>query len=119
MIGIYLSLVTIGWLMIFAATYNPAEPYAFVDISTDIGKQSAWTLIALVAFVVTLAIEWNFWNTFAFVIYGISIVLLILVLFVGTEIKGARSWFSLGPGSFQPSEIAKFGTALALASYMS
>lgn len=105
--------------MIFAATYNPAEPYAFIDINTEIGKQSAWTLIALVAFVVCLTIEWNFWNTFAFPMYGLSIALLILVLFLGTEIKGARSWFLLGPGSFQPSEIAKFGAALALASYMS
>lgn len=119
LIGIYLSLVAIGWLMIYAATYDPLQPLAFLDIGTEIGKQSAWTLVALVAFVVCLTIEWNFWNTFAFPIYGVSLLLLLLVLIFGTEIKGARSWFSLGPGSFQPSEITKFGTALAMASYLS
>ena len=46
-------------------------------------------------------------------------VLLVAVLFLGVEIKGNKSWFDLGIGSFQPSEIAKLGTALALASYLS
>ncbi|HRD08606.1 MAG TPA: rod shape-determining protein RodA, partial [Saprospiraceae bacterium] len=78
-----------------------------------------WVLISLLFFAATLTIEWNFWNTFAIPLYAISMVLLVAVLFLGVEIKGNKSWFDLGIGSFQPSEIAKLGTALALASYLS
>ena len=42
-----------------------------------------------------------------------------LVLIAGSEIKGAKAWFNVGGFSFQPAEIAKFGTALALSSYLS
>lgn len=119
LIAIFFSLVTIGWLVVYASTYDETDPYAFLSISTDIGRQTAWLVVAMFAFMACMVIEWNFWNTFAYPIYGISLLLLILVLFLGTEIKGARSWFALGPGSFQPSEIAKLGTCLAMASFLS
>jgi rod shape determining protein RodA len=118
-IATYLSLVTIGWFMLYSIFYNPTEPYDFIDPSTDIGKQTIWVGLALASFILILSIEWTFWNTLAYPIYAVSIILLILVLLFGTEIKGARSWFTFGGVSFQPSEIAKFGTALALSSYMS
>jgi rod shape determining protein RodA len=58
------------------------------------------------------------WQTFAYFIYAFTILLLVGVLLFGTEIKGATSWFSLGGFSIQPSELAKFGTALALSSFL-
>jgi len=61
----------------------------------------------------------RFFETFAYPIYGFALFLLLAVLVLGTEVKGAQSWFVMGPVSFQPSEIAKFGTALALAKYLS
>lgn len=118
-LSVFLSLLIIGWLMLFASVYDESNPYAFLDFSTTIGKQTSWLGIALVAFIIVYTIDWQFWNTFAVSIYGFSIVLLVLVLLIGTEIKGARSWFSFGGVSFQPSEIAKFGTALALSSFLS
>ncbi len=118
-ISIYLSLISIGWLMLYSVFHDPNHPYAFLDPSTDIGKQTIWIGLGIATFIAVLTIEWNFWNTLAFPIYGISLILLLLVLLIGTEIKGAKSWFSFGAFSFQPSEIAKFGTALALSSYMS
>ena len=118
-IGIYLSLVTIGWFMLYSIFYNPEEPYDFINPTTEIGKQTIWVGISLVAFILVLSIEWTFWNTLAYPVYIVSLLLLIGVLIIGTEIKGAKSWFAFGPFSFQPSEIAKFGTALALSSYMS
>ncbi|CAG0899187.1 unnamed protein product, partial [Cyprideis torosa] len=84
-----------------------------------IGKQTLWLGIAIGTFVIVYVVEWEFWNSFAFPIYAVTIVLLILVLLVGTEIKGAKSWFSLFGMSFQPSEIAKFTTALAVSSFLS
>ena len=119
LLSLYISLVLIGWLMLYSSTYEEGRPFAFLDFTTEIGKQSMWVLISLLFFAATLTIEWNFWNTFAIPLYALSMVLLVAVLFLGVEIKGNKSWFDLGIGSFQPSEIAKLGTALALASYLS
>jgi rod shape determining protein RodA len=116
---VFLSLLIIGWLMLYASVYDSNVPYAYLDFDSIIGKQTIWLAIALVAFVVVYAIDWQFWNTFALPIYGVAIFLLIMVLIVGTEIKGATSWFTFGGVSFQPSEIAKFATALAVSGFLS
>ncbi|HMS67647.1 MAG TPA: hypothetical protein PKD18_05905, partial [Saprospiraceae bacterium] len=71
LIAIFFSLVTIGWLMVYASTYDETDPYAFLSISTDIGRQTAWLVVAMFAFMACMVIEWNFWNTFAYPIYGI------------------------------------------------
>ncbi|MEE9439244.1 MAG: rod shape-determining protein RodA [Saprospiraceae bacterium] len=117
-ISVYFSLLIIGWLMLYSSVYVENDPYAFLKFSTSIGKQTLWVLIAIFTFIIVYYVDWKFWETFAFPIFGVSLVLLVLVLVVGSEIKGARSWFSFGGFSFQPSEIAKFGTALALSSYL-
>ncbi len=119
LLSLYVSLVLIGWLMLYSSTYDETRPFAFLDFTTEIGKQSMWVLISLLVFVATLTIEWNFWNTFSIPFYVISLILLAGVPFLGVEIKGNKSWYDLGVGSFQPSEVAKFCTALALASYLS
>ncbi len=116
---VFFSLLIIGWLMLYASVYDSKVPYAYLDFNSTIGKQTVWVGMALVSFVLVYAIDWQFWNTFAFPIYGAAIFLLILVLIIGTEIKGARSWFSFGGVSFQPSEIAKFATALAVSGFLS
>jgi len=116
---VFFSLLIIGWLMLYASVYDSKFPHAYLDFNSSIGKQTLWVGLALVAFVLVYAIDWQFWNTFAFPIYGAAIFLLILVLIIGTEIKGARSWFSFGSVSFQPSEIAKFATALAVSGFLS
>lgn len=118
-LAVYFSLVTIGWFMVFSTLYDEKNPYAFLDITSHIGSQTLWVVISVMAFMVALTLDWKFWNTLAFPIYGFTVVLLILVLFLGKEINGAKAWFSFGFFSFQPSEWAKFGTALAVASYLS
>lgn len=118
-IGIYLSLIIIGWFSIYAATYTYSEDTNFLDLSVPITKQSVYIAIALSVFIIALFIDIKFWHTFAYIFYGISIFLLLMVLIVGSEIKGARAWFVIGGFSFQPSEIAKFCTTLAVSSYLS
>jgi rod shape determining protein RodA len=118
-LSVYFSLVVIGWFMVFSTLYDPKVPYSFMDVTTPIGAQSLWVLLSVPTFFSALTLDWKFWNTLAFPIYGITIFLLILVLFLGKEINGAKAWFSFGFFSIQPSEWAKFGTALALASYLS
>ena len=116
---VFFSLLIIGWLMLYAAVYDSNQPHAYLDFSSVIGKQTLWMGIALITFVIIYVIEWEFWNSFAFPIYAAGILLLFLVLFLGTEIKGARSWFILFGISFQPGEAAKFATALAVSSLLS
>jgi len=116
---VFFSLLIIGWLMLYAAVYDSNDPYSYLNFNSVIGKQTLWLGVAVVVFVIVYVIEWEFWNSFAFPIYALCIFLLIMVLLVGAEIKGARSWFSLFGLSFQPSEVAKFGTALAVSSFLS
>jgi len=117
-VGLYFVLVLLGWLNIYAAVYN-TDHQSILDISQRYGKQLLWIGAAAVIALVIMLIETNFYVFFSYVIYGVTIFLLLLVLVVGKEINGAKSWFVLGGVQIQPAEFAKFATALALARYMS
>lgn len=114
---IYIALATIGLLSIYAAAFNEAHPHIY-DFSQNYGKQLVFIGVSLVVGFIILLIDAKFFNAFAYVFYGLSIICLLLVLVVGSKISGSTSWIQLGPISFQPSEFAKFGTALALAHYL-
>ncbi len=116
---IYISLVTIGAISLYSVLYDKDIPFAFMDFHTQSGKYSIIIVVSIIFFFISYVIEWQFWSTYAFPIYAISIVLLLAVLIFGSDIKGARSWFNIFGFSFQPSEFAKFGTALAISSYLS
>lgn len=118
-IFLYLSLVFIGWLMVYSVYYSPKDTYNFLDLSTEMGRQTLWVLISLIAFVASLYLDWKFWNTFAIFFYAIGLLGLILVLIYGKEVNGAKAWLQIGGYSFQPVEFAKLGTILALSSYLS
>jgi rod shape determining protein RodA len=110
-------MIIMGWFNIYAAVYNE-DHKGILDLSQRYGKQFIWILATFILAVFVVIIDSRFYLFFAWVIYAILIFLLILLLLFGKEINGARSWFEFGPLSFQPSEFAKFGTALALASYL-
>lgn len=114
---IYLALVTIGILSIYAAAYNENHPSIY-DMTQNYGKQLLFFGISLAVGFVILLIDAKFFNAFAYVFYGLSIFFLLLVLVVGSKISGSTSWIQFGSFSFQPSELAKFGTALALAHFL-
>jgi len=114
---IFLLLVIIGWFNIYAAVYNE-EHTRIIDLSQRYGKQFIWILATLVIAVFVVVIDSRFYTFFAWFVYGFAILLLMLVLVLGREINGARSWFQIGTLSLQPSEFAKFSTALALAAYL-
>ena len=115
---LYLLLVLIGWLNIYAAVYDENHSSIF-DISQKYGKQLIWIGAAFALAFLVLLTDSKFFTTFSMVIYGIMIFLLIAVLFFGTETKGARSWFEVGDFRIQPAEFAKFATNLAIAYVMS
>lgn len=114
--SIYLGLVVLGWLMIYSVGYHEMGDQRLIQ--TSAGKQAVWIGISFFVFLIINLIDWKFWRTFAYLIYAVSIALLIGVLVFGVSIKGATSWYSFSGFSFQPSEIAKFGTCLAMAAFL-
>ncbi len=117
LLAIYLILAAIGISTIYAAAFNENNPSIF-DMSQHYGKQALFLVLSLFMGLIIMLIDAKFFNTFAYIIYGISILLLIYVLVAGSTIAGSRSWIQFGGFSFQPSEFAKFGTALAVAHYL-
>jgi rod shape determining protein RodA len=115
---IYLVLVFMGWMNIYASVFNE-EHQSITDFSQKYGKQLIWIITSLALALFILIIDGNFYAAFAYPLYGISIVSLIAVLFLGTEISGSKSWFRFGEIGIQPAEFAKFATNMALAKYLS
>jgi rod shape determining protein RodA len=120
LLSLFITMLGVGWLMVYTVGYGDGYPESIFEVlsTTIVGRQTVWIGMAILVLFLTQIIGWKFWRTFSWPIYGLGIVLLILVLFLGSTIKGATSWFAFGGFSFQPAEIAKFGTAIALASYL-
>lgn len=114
---IYIGLATIGLLTIYAAVFDAEHP-AIYDLATNYGRQFLWLTISLAAGMILLLINARFFNNVAYIIYGFAILLLMATLVIGSTVAGSKSWINLGFMSFQPSEFAKFATALALAHYL-
>lgn len=113
----YIFLVFSGWLSIYAAVYNE-EAKSIFDTTQEYGKQGLFLGISLIIGIGILISNFKLWTNFAPLWYFLSLCLLIGVLFIGKKIGGARSWYSLGGFSLQPSELAKFATALMLGFYI-
>lgn len=116
-VGIYLFLVVFGWLNIYGASYDFDQSSIF-DFSNRAGKQFVWVITAIGLAGVILLLDSRLYSYFAYVFYGLVILLLIATIFLATDVKGSRSWLVFGPVSFQPAELAKTATALALARFM-
>lgn len=117
-ISIYAVIVTLGWLNIYSAVYNPLHPGIF-DFSQRYGKQFIWIMTGfLMAFLVMIS-EANFFSIFAYVLYGIIIFADIAVRFIGRNIAGSHSWFRMGDIGIQPAELGIFAINLGLAKYLS
>ncbi len=105
--------------MIYSVTYNPEAPYSFLDMNALAGKQLFFMVFCFAFIFVILLTDWTIWRTFALPIYIITLLLLPGTLLFGREVNGAHAWYQLGGFTFQPSELAKFGTCLAMAGYLS
>jgi rod shape determining protein RodA len=118
-VAIYMVCVLLGWINVYAAVYNPEVDTRFFDISTNSGRQFIWIIVAVIIIIFIFVTDYKFYDTFAFVIYGFIVVLCILVIFIGANIKGSHSFFRIGDFTLQPGEFAKMATSLALAKYLS
>ncbi len=114
---IYAILVLLGWLNIYAANYDPEQTQSIISLDLSSGRQFLWIGVCLVSIMFILVVDFKVYNSIAYFVYGFFILLLIWVLF-SRAVGGASSWFEIGPFKFQPSELAKFATTLALAKYI-
>ena len=117
-IGLYLAIVLFGWFNIYAAVYDETH-IAVLDFSVQHGKQLIWMGLSFFMALMVCVVEPRVFSNGAYIIYGITLMLLLLVLAIGQTTNGGQSWINFGAFKFQPSEFAKLGTALALAKYMS
>lgn len=114
----YLFLVLVGWISIYAAVYD-GEHSSIWDFSCRYGKQMIWIAASLVIALFVLVTDPKFFSQTSYLAYAVCIIMLMIVLVVGSNTKGARSWLGIGDFGIQPSEFAKIGTALALAKFLS
>ncbi|HPE35294.1 MAG TPA: rod shape-determining protein RodA [Bacteroidales bacterium] len=115
---LYLLMIIFGWINIYAAVYNE-DHHSIFDITQSYGKQMLWIVTSLVLAVVIMVMDAKFYSVFSFAIYGLMLVLQVLVLVLGKEVAGSKSWFGFGSFGLQPAEFMKFATALALSGYLS
>ncbi len=115
---IYMALCAVGFINIFSVQYDPDKSAAF-SFAAEYGKQLIFVISGLILGLSILLLESKFFSVFAPIVYGITIILLLTVLVVGRNVGGNQAWIPIGSFRLQPSEFAKFGTALLLARYIS
>ena len=114
----------VDWLLIVAATALALIGIAFIDSAKATGpslagetlRQMIYLGVALAGLGVLTWVDFRKLATWAWALWGVGIVLLVAVLFLGHEIGGSISWLRFGPISIQPSELAKIATVLLVAS---
>lgn len=112
---IYMALVILGWFNIYAAVYDETVSQSIWDLSLNSGRQLIFIAASVVIIMGIIIIDMRFYEAFAYVAFGIILVLLILVPIIGKEVGGNKAWIGVGSFGVQPSEFAKFITALAVA----
>ena len=105
------GLILMGLLTVYSATSIPGAHQGLWI------KQLAWCAIAFGAAWVVVALHYRLYDSLAWPLYAVSLVLLVLVLAIGSSKLGAKRWIELGPVQFQPSELAKLATTFVLARY--
>ena len=117
-LSLYVVILLFGWLNIYAACYNDAHTAIF-DLHTQHGRELLWIGISAgIALIISL-IKPRLISSASYIIYMVMMVILVITLFIAQVTKGGQSWIDFGAFKFQPSEFAKFATALALAKFMS
>ena len=115
---LYFVLVGMGWMTIYSASL-PEEVTSVLDLDQIYGKQLLFIIVSIPLIFVVLTLDAKIYEKYAFIFYGLGIVLLAGLFVFGKTIKGQTNWYGFGSFGFQPSEFAKIATALVLAKYLS
>lgn len=113
-----MAIVFLGWLNIFAVTYDREVEQSIFDLDLNSGRQLMFIVTSGILISAILIIDRQFYETFAYVIYGAILFLLLLVPIIGKEVGGNKAWLGIGSFGVQPSEFAKFATVLVVAKYI-
>lgn len=116
---IYVVLVLLGWGNVFASVYDESLSQSMWDLKINSGRQMMFIGISIVLIIGILAVDLRFFEAVAYLIYGVILFLVLLVPFIGKEVGGNKAWLGIGSFGVQPSEFAKFATALAIAKFIS
>lgn len=113
------ALSIIGLAVIYAASrtkYPPgaSAPYGFAFVT----RQEVFLIAAVIGMVVVMAFDYEWWKDHSRFLYGVTIMLLVMVILVGAVSGGANLSFDLGPLNLQPAEFGKFTVLLVLAAYL-
>lgn len=108
---IFLALLTFGWFSVCGASHT-FDLQSLLSFDTRAGKQLVWIGCALALGGMILMFDDRYFDMLADLFYWAMMVLLLVTPFIAHDIKGSRSWISLGPVSLQPAEFAKCATAL-------
>jgi rod shape determining protein RodA len=115
----WLALVATGLVALYSTTHGPAAEYLSQGVRDNFYRQLMWGSLSAVGIGIILMLPVRVLRSLAYPIYGATVLLLILCLFVGVEVHGTRAWLALGPFRLQVSEFAKVGTVLAVAQLLS
>ncbi len=110
-IAIYIVLVLMGWMNIYSSSLSSMEGIA--------DKQLIFIILTIPLIFIVLYVDGKFYEKYATIIFGISLLSLVGLFAFGKTIAGQRCWYGIGSFTIQPSEFAKAATALALAKYLS
>ena len=117
-IMLYVILITWGWFSVCGACYDFSNHDLF-GWETNSGKQLVWGGTSLILAALLMLVEKKFYDSTAYFIYALIILLLFATIFIAPDTKGSHSWIPIGPVKLQPAEFAKFAVALALGKFMS
>jgi len=115
---LFLLLVGFGYVNILSAAHD-GEVTSYLNMTELYGKQLVFIGLTFVIIILILSLEAKFYERFSSIIYLAAILLLVGLFIFGKDVNGARSWYGIGSMTIQPSEFAKFATALAVAKYIS
>lgn len=109
-----IAIVTIGLINVYSVTSSEVAGSHGIEFAT---KQILNVLIGFTLIGIVMIFDYRLYERLAYVIYGINLIFLMAVPFIGVMRYGARRWINLGFMAYQPSETMKFATILALARY--
>lgn len=115
---LYFLLVAIGLLSVFSVEYRSTDPSIFM-MNKSFMRQSIFLGVSLFVGLIILFTDSKFFSSFAFLFYAFGLFLLVITIFIGADVKGSHSWLGVGMFRFQPGEVCKIFTSLALARYLS
>ncbi len=115
---IFAVMVLFGWLNIFAAVYDETAHQSIFDLTLNSGRQLIFIAASAIIILGILLVDMRFYEATAYLIYGAILFLLLLVPIIGKEVGGNKAWLGIGSFGVQPSEFAKFATALAVAKFI-